>query len=381
VKADGVLAEVLGDLNMDASASDDSEQYAVLDPSSLTAGKTYDLRVYIANGASKKRQVSLSFAGDGRTLVTTGDFNEDDATTSPGKFADANQVYYINYRFKWDGATTPGFTVTQKTGSVPFVLYALTNQEVPASPEVAEAQKSEAPAPTPAPPVIAEAAVNDTSAAEVTVTTPVPTPEVAETETKVTKTETETETTVTVTENSTAEIATPEPAPVSTETVVSETKAKEIAPVVDDRIEHAPKGWKKSRRAPEVHQKVAAEETKPVYRESVRSTSSHEKSSVIEAGTTKKPAREVTAVKKSDKSDRSDKTCEKSDNIVHLKDPSTFIKPGSPVRHNIHHCHTVYYKSHVPENVTVHPGSHFVVVGEDGAVEPHHKKTWYVSKE
>lgn len=63
--------------------------------------------------------------------VETDFFNEDDATTSAGGFADPNQVYYINYRFTWDGRTVPGVTITQKDAGTPFFFYALTNQVVP----------------------------------------------------------------------------------------------------------------------------------------------------------------------------------------------------------------------------------------------------------
>ena len=63
--------------------------------------------------------------------VETGWFNEDDATSSPGGFKDANQVYYINYRYTWDGDTTPGITISQRYGRTPFCLYGLTNQVVP----------------------------------------------------------------------------------------------------------------------------------------------------------------------------------------------------------------------------------------------------------
>jgi hypothetical protein len=102
----------------------------VLDPESLESGATYDLRVYICNSSGQNRQVNLVFVGDGQAAVETGFFNEDDARTSAGGFTDRNQVYYINYRFTWDGDSTPGITITQKVGSAPFVLYALTNQVV-----------------------------------------------------------------------------------------------------------------------------------------------------------------------------------------------------------------------------------------------------------
>ena len=130
IQADGAMADLLAGMIFNDRATDNSEQYAVLDPATLTAGKTYDLRVYVCNASGENRQVSLSFAGDGKAAVSTDFFNEDDATTSAGGFIEPNQVYYINYRFTWDGVSTPGFTATQKFGSTPFCLYALTNQAV-----------------------------------------------------------------------------------------------------------------------------------------------------------------------------------------------------------------------------------------------------------
>ncbi len=133
-------------MTFNQDAQDGSQQEIVLDPSSLTAGKTYDLRIYFCNSSGQNRQVDLSFAGDGQAAVDTGFFNEDDATTSAGGYPDRNQVYYIDYRYTWDGDTTPGVTVTQSKGSIPFCLYALTNQEVaggaaaPAAPVAAPAQ-------------------------------------------------------------------------------------------------------------------------------------------------------------------------------------------------------------------------------------------------
>ena len=144
IRADGIFKDVLSDMTFNNGASDGSQQEIVLDPESLEAGVTYDLRVYIGNFSGQNRLVNLAFVGDGQGPVETGFFNEDDARTSAGGFTDANQVYYINYRFTWDGDTTPGVTVTQKSGSAPFVLYALTNQVVPAAASTAQ---SAAPAP------------------------------------------------------------------------------------------------------------------------------------------------------------------------------------------------------------------------------------------
>ena len=132
VQADGVLREVMFDMTYNNAANDNSQQEIVLDPETLQAGVTYDLRVYICNSGGQNRQVNLSFTGDGEDAVETGWFNEDDARSSAGGFTDANQVYLINYRFTWDGDTTPGITISQKSGEAPFCLYALTNQVVPA---------------------------------------------------------------------------------------------------------------------------------------------------------------------------------------------------------------------------------------------------------
>lgn len=151
ILADGTLREVLSDVIYNNGAGDNSQQEIVLDPQSLIAGTTYDLRVYVANaGGGQDRQVNLSFVGDGQAAVETGFFNEDDARTSPAGFQDPNQVYVINYRFTWDGQSTPGVTVSQKSGQAPFVLYALTNHPV-----------GQAQAAAPAPPLPAAPAAAD----------------------------------------------------------------------------------------------------------------------------------------------------------------------------------------------------------------------------
>src|SRR5262245_22163603 len=147
IQADGTLKEVLPSMTFNKDASDNSEQEIVLDPSSLEAGATYDLRVYISKASGQNRQVNLAFVGDGQTPVETGFFNEDDATTSAGGFTDPSQAYYINYRYTWDGESTPGITITQKSGGAPFCLYALTNQVVSTGEAAAAATgEEEAPA-------------------------------------------------------------------------------------------------------------------------------------------------------------------------------------------------------------------------------------------
>lgn len=139
-KVDGDLREALSNYVFNQDAGDNSRQEIVLDPASLTAGKSYDLRVYIRNTSNQNRTVNLAFAGDGQAAAETGSFNEDDATSSPGGFSDSNQVYYIDYHFTWDGKTTPGITITQNSADASFCFYALTNQEAGggAPPAVAE---------------------------------------------------------------------------------------------------------------------------------------------------------------------------------------------------------------------------------------------------
>ena len=118
-------------------------------PRALRPATTYDLRVYISNSSGQNREVNLKFFGDGQSAVETGWFNEDDATTSPGGFKDANQVYYINYRYTWDGDTTPGIAISQRYGRTPFCLYGLTNQVVPGEEVGNTAASSEAEAAPP----------------------------------------------------------------------------------------------------------------------------------------------------------------------------------------------------------------------------------------
>jgi hypothetical protein len=130
IAADGTLREVMSDMVFNNAGGDNSQIEVVLDPESLEEGSTYDLRVYICSSSGQSRQVNLAFFGDGQTGIETGFFNEDDARTSAGRFQSADQVYYISYRYTWDGDSTPGITITQKSGGAPFCLYALTNELV-----------------------------------------------------------------------------------------------------------------------------------------------------------------------------------------------------------------------------------------------------------
>ena len=130
IAADGTVRDVMSDIVFNNAGGDNSQVEIVLDPESLEEGATYDLRVYIASSSGQNRQVNLAFFGDGQDGVETGFFNQDDARTSPGRFQTGAQVYYINYRYTWDGDSTPGITITQKFGGAPFCLYALTNELV-----------------------------------------------------------------------------------------------------------------------------------------------------------------------------------------------------------------------------------------------------------
>ena len=130
IPADGTIRDILSDMLFNNAAGDNSQLEIVLDPDSLERGSTYDLRLYVCSYSGQDRQVNLTFFGDGLKGSETGFFNEDDARTSPGKFQSGNQVYFINYRYVWDGAATPGVMVMQKFGGAPFCLYALTNEFV-----------------------------------------------------------------------------------------------------------------------------------------------------------------------------------------------------------------------------------------------------------
>jgi len=130
IAADGTMRDVLSDMVFNNAGGDNSQIEIVLDPESLDEGATYDLRIYVCSSSGQNRQVNLQFFGDSQNGVETGFFNEDDARTSAGRFQNANQVYYINYRYTWDGDSTPGITITQKFGGAPFCLYALTNELV-----------------------------------------------------------------------------------------------------------------------------------------------------------------------------------------------------------------------------------------------------------
>src|SRR2546422_431171 len=105
------------------------------DPNSGISGEnTYTTAVDGGNALGTDRVVNgitlYALTGDGQPSVETGWFNEYDATTASGGFKDPNQVYYVDYRYTWDGDTSPGITISQRYGRSPFCLYALPNQVV-----------------------------------------------------------------------------------------------------------------------------------------------------------------------------------------------------------------------------------------------------------
>lgn len=103
----------------------------------LTAGVTYDTRIYTRQWSASTNQRVSSFVfdpdGAGPLSETTGAINQDDATTVG--FAAENQPYYINYRFTAVEGQNLTITLTQANNNNSWHLYGLTNQVVPAVPE------------------------------------------------------------------------------------------------------------------------------------------------------------------------------------------------------------------------------------------------------
>lgn len=107
--------------------------------SGLTAGKTYDFRVYVRPiGVAWNRPVTMNFTGDGSTTSLVGFWDDpngqisgynEDAPNTVG-FANPDQAYYINYNFTYDGVSTPGFNSTSSFGGQALIMYGVSNQEV-----------------------------------------------------------------------------------------------------------------------------------------------------------------------------------------------------------------------------------------------------------
>ncbi|MES2470449.1 MAG: PEP-CTERM sorting domain-containing protein [Verrucomicrobiota bacterium] len=100
--------------------------------SGLTAGVTYDARIYTRQWASPSdRSSTLVFDPDGAGAISesTSLINEDDALTV-GMPA-ANTAYYINYRFTAVAGQNLVITATQSNLNQSWHLYGLSNQVVP----------------------------------------------------------------------------------------------------------------------------------------------------------------------------------------------------------------------------------------------------------
>ena len=96
--------------------------------SGLTAGQTYDTRIYTRQWGVSSRTVTMVFDPDGAGLISdsTGVINEDDATTVG--FANANDAYYINYEFTAVAGEDLVITLTQDIYNESWHLYGLTNE-------------------------------------------------------------------------------------------------------------------------------------------------------------------------------------------------------------------------------------------------------------
>ena len=100
--------------------------------SGLTAGVSYDARIYTRQWASPNdRSATLVFDPDGPGAIaeSTSLINEDDALTV-GMPA-ANTAYYINYRFTAVAGQNLVITGTQNNLNQSWHLYGLSNQVVP----------------------------------------------------------------------------------------------------------------------------------------------------------------------------------------------------------------------------------------------------------
>ena len=97
--------------------------------SGLTAGMTYDARIYTRQWGVSTRTATIVFDPDGGGAISdsTGLINEDDATSAG--FTNANDAYYINYRFKAVAGEDLVITATQDFLNQSWHLYGLSNQE------------------------------------------------------------------------------------------------------------------------------------------------------------------------------------------------------------------------------------------------------------
>jgi len=97
--------------------------------SGLTAGMTYDTRIYTRQWGVSTRTATIVFDPDGGGAISdsTAVINEDDATSAG--FTNANDAYYINYQFKAVPGEDLVITLTQSFVNQSWHLYGLSNQE------------------------------------------------------------------------------------------------------------------------------------------------------------------------------------------------------------------------------------------------------------
>lgn len=133
--ASGNLQTMLSDFVYGGAAS--ATGTLTLPATTLTAGQTYDARLYIRNWNNNTRTINVNFDEDGAGPLgaSTGDFNADAPTSVPasigGPFASNAQAYYIDYRYTAVAGQPLTMTVTMASGSDTFHFYGFTNQAVP----------------------------------------------------------------------------------------------------------------------------------------------------------------------------------------------------------------------------------------------------------
>jgi len=124
----GGLADLLTDMYYNGSNTPGGTTTWTL--SGLTAGQTYDTRIYTRQWeATDSRNVTFVFDpdGDGPISDSTGKVSQDNAR-SVG-FAFDNEAYYIDYRFTAVAGEDLVITLTQDNDNHSWHLYGLTNQE------------------------------------------------------------------------------------------------------------------------------------------------------------------------------------------------------------------------------------------------------------
>ena len=126
----GSLANLMTDMYfVDANGNGGESTWTL---SGLTAGVTYDTRIYARTygNVAGTRNVTIVFDPDGAGGVSdsTGSINEDNATGTPPGFANFNDAYYINYRFTAVAGQDLVITATQVSNGASWHLYGLSNQ-------------------------------------------------------------------------------------------------------------------------------------------------------------------------------------------------------------------------------------------------------------